>query len=459
MIEHLVDSAASAIPLRPISPAALAPWLTGREKRVAAWIEANHFSAASGKICIIPNGEGGIGEVLVGITEEDNLWPYGALPSALPEATYRLVEDGLDESAQNRAALGWALGAYGFARYKAKEHKLARLVWPANADRGAVERAAEATYLVRDLINTPSGDMGPAELAEAAERVGKAHGASVKVIVGDRLLDENYPAVHAVGRASVRAPRLIDLRWGRTGPKITLCGKGVCFDSGGLDIKSSANMKLMKKDMGGAAHMLGLAQMVMAAQLPVRLRLLIPAVENSISGNAYRPLDVVRTRKGLSVEIGNTDAEGRVILSDALTEADRESPDLLIDCATLTGAARVALGPELPALFSNHDASAESLIRHGQAERDPVWRLPLFKPYRRGLDSKVADLNNIWDSPFAGAITAALFLQEFVSPTTQWLHLDIMGWNTTSRPGRPEGGEAMGLRALYALVAERAMRG
>jgi len=301
--------------------------------------------------------------------------------------------------------------------------------------------------------------MGPAELAEAAERVGKAHGASVKVIVGDRLLDENYPAVHAVGRASVRAPRLIDLRWGRTGPKITLCGKGVCFDSGGLDIKSSANMKLMKKDMGGAAHMLGLAQMVMAAQLPVRLRLLIPAVENSISGNAYRPLDVVRTRKGLSVEIGNTDAEGRVILSDALTEADRESPDLLIDCATLTGAARVALGPEPPALFSNHDASAESLIRHGQAERDPVWRLPLFKPYRRGLDSKVADLNNIWDSPFAGAITAALFLQEFVSPTTPWLHLDIMGWNTTSRPGRPEGGEAMGLRALYALVAERAMRG
>ena len=459
MIEHLVDSAASAIPLRPISPAALAPWLTGREKRVAAWIEANHFSAASGKTCIIPNGEGGIGEVLVGITEEDNLWPYGALPSGLPEATYRLVEDGLDETAQNRAALGWALGAYGFARYKAKEHKLARLVWPANADRGAVARAAEATYLVRDLINTPSGDMGPAELAEAAERVGKAHGASVKVIVGDRLLDENYPAVHAVGRASVRAPRLIDLRWGRTGPKITLCGKGVCFDSGGLDIKSSANMKLMKKDMGGAAHMLGLAQMVMAAQLPVRLRLLIPAVENSISGNAYRPLDVVRTRKGLSVEIGNTDAEGRVILSDALTEADRESPDLLIDCATLTGAARVALGPELPALFSNHDASAESLIRHGQAERDPVWRLPLFKPYRRGLDSKVADLNNIWDSPFAGAITAALFLQEFVSPTTPWLHLDIMGWNTTSRPGRPEGGEAMGLRALYALVAERATRG
>ena len=459
MIECLVDSAAGAIPLRPISPAALGSWLAGREKRIATWIGANGFGAGSGKTCIIPNAEGGIGEVLVGVTDDENLWPYGGLPSSLPEATYRLVEDGLDETAQSRAALGWALGAYGFARYKAKEQKPARLVWPAKADRGGVERAAVATYLIRDLINTPSGDMGPAELAEAAERVGKAHGANVNIIVGDRLLDENYPAVHAVGRASIRAPRLIDLRWGRTGPKITLCGKGVCFDSGGLDIKSASNMKLMKKDMGGAAHVLGLAQMIMAAQLPVRLRMLIPAVENSISGNAYRPLDVVRTRKGLSVEIGNTDAEGRVILSDALTEADRESPDLLIDCATLTGAARVALGPELPALFSNHDASAEALIRHGQAERDPVWRLPLFKPYRRGLDSKVADLNNIWDSPFAGAITAALFLQEFVSPTTPWLHLDIMAWNTTSRPGRPEGGEAMGLRALYALVAERAAKG
>ena len=360
MIECLVDSAASAIPLRPISPSALGTWMTGRERRVAAWIEANHFSAASGKTCIIPNAEGGIGEVLVGISDDDNLWPYGGLPSSLPEATYRLVEDGLDETAQNRAALGWALGAYGFARYKAKEQKLARLVWPGKADRGGVERAAEATYLIRDLINTPAGDMGPAELAEAAERVGKAHGASVSVMLGDRLLDENFPAVHAVGRASVRPPRLIDLRWGRAGPKITLVGKGVCFDSGGLDIKSASSMKLMKKDMGGAAHVLGLAQMVMAAQLPVRLRMLIPAVENTVSGNAYRPVDVVRTRKGLSVEIGNTDAEGRVILSDALTEADREKPGSLIDCATLTGAARVALGPELPALFCNHDAIARN---------------------------------------------------------------------------------------------------
>lgn len=459
MIEHLVEPTASAITLRPLTSAALGVWLAAQEKRVSAWVEATRFTAASGKTCAIPDSEGGLGEVLVGIAEEDDLWPYGGLPSTLPEATYRLVEDGLDESAQSRAALGWALGAYGFTRYKAKERGLARLAWPAMADRGAAERAAEAIYLARDLINTPAGDMGPAELAEAAERVGKAHGAAVTVTVGESLVAENYPAIHAVGRASARAPRLIDLRWGRTGPRITLVGKGVCFDSGGLDLKSSSNMKLMKKDMGGAAHALGLAQMIMAAQLPVRLRMLIPAVENSIAGNAYRPLDVIRTRKGLTVEIGNTDAEGRIILSDALTEADRESPDLLIDCATLTGAARVALGPDLPALFSNHDATAEALIRHGLAERDPVWRLPLFKPYRRGLDSKIADLNNIWDSPYAGAITAALFLQEFVSPTTPWVHLDIMAWNTTSRPGRPEGGEAMGLRALYALVAERASRG
>ena len=456
MIEYLVESPGTAIPIRPLSGSALKAWLPRQEKRVAAWVEATRFAAASGRTCLVPDAEGGIGEVLVGIAEEDDLWPYGGLPSTLPEGAYRLVEDGLDAGAQARAALGWALGAYGFARYKATERAPARLAWPDKADRGAVERAAGAIYLVRDLINTPAGDMGPAELADAAERVGSAHGAAVSVIVGEALLQENYPAIHAVGRASERAPRLIDLHWGRTGPRITLVGKGVCFDSGGLDIKTAGNMKLMKKDMGGAAHVLGLAQMIMAAQLPVRLRMLIPAVENSISGNAFRPLDVLRTRKGLTVEVGNTDAEGRLILCDTLAEADREGPDLLIDCATLTGAARVALGPDLPALFSNHDATAEALLRHGTAERDPLWRMPLFKPYRRGLDSKVADLNNIWDSPFAGAITAALFLQEFVSAKTPWLHLDLMAWNATSRPGRPEGGEAMGLRALYALVAERA---
>jgi leucyl aminopeptidase len=459
MIEHLVDDAAAAIPLRPLTPAALASWLAGQDRQTAAWVEANRFAAAAGKTCLVPDAEGRIREALVGIDPKDDVWVYGGLPQSLPEAVYRLVEDGLDAARQSQAALGWALGTYVFARYRSKERSCASLVWPGGADRAQVERAVEATFLVRDLVNTPAGDMGPAELADAAERVARRFGAECAVTVGDALLAKNYPAIHAVGRASARAPRLIDLRWGRAGPKITLAGKGVCFDSGGLDIKSSANMKLMKKDMGGAAHMLALAQMVMAAALPVRLRLLIPAVENSVAGNAYRPLDVIATRKGLTVEIGNTDAEGRVILADALAEADAERPDLLIDCATLTGAARIALGPELPALFSNHDASAAALLRHGLVEQDPLWRLPLHQGYRRGLDSKVADLNNIWDSPFAGAIVAALFLQEFVSAATPWLHLDIMAWNPTAKPGRPEGGEAQGLRALYALLAERAAAG
>jgi leucyl aminopeptidase len=265
--------------------------------------------------------------------------------------------------------------------------------------------------------------------------------------------------VHAVGRASSRPPRLVDLRWGRHGPRITLIGKGVCFDSGGLDLKSSSGMKLMKKDMGGAAHVLALAQMIMAANLRVRLRVLVPAVENSVSGDAFRPLDILPTRKGLTVEIGNTDAEGRLILCDALAEADREKPDLIVDCATLTGAARVALGPELPALFCNDDATADALLRHGLAERDPLWRLPLHAGYRRQLDSKIADLNNAPDWPFAGAIIGALFLAEFVDAATPWVHIDMMAWNTAGRPGRPEGGEATGLRALYAMIAERAAGG
>jgi len=276
------------------------------------------------------------------------------------------------------------------------------------------------------------------------------------VIVGDELLKRNYPSIHAVGRASSRAPRLIDLRWGNRGPKVTLVGKGVCFDSGGLDLKSSANMLQMKKDMGGAAHVLGLAQMIMAAGLPLRLRVLIPAVENSVSANAYRPLDIIRSRKGITVEIGNTDAEGRVILSDALAEADSEKPDLLIDMATLTGAARVALGPDLPALFANDDGLAEQALKHGKAADDPLWRMPLFKPYRKMIDSPVADINNSGDSPFAGSITAALFLADFVDPATRWIHLDIMAWNGRTRPGKPEGGEAVAIRGLYGMIAELA---
>jgi leucyl aminopeptidase len=317
----------------------------------------------------------------------------------------------------------------------------------------------EAIYLVRDLINTPAGDMGPAELAQAATKLAERHKARISVITGAALLKKNYPAIHAVGRASSRAPRLIDLRWGAKGPRVTLVGKGVCFDSGGLDLKAAAGMRLMKKDMGGAAHALGLASMIMAARLPLRLRVLIPAVENSVSGDAFRPGDVLPTRKGLSVEIGNTDAEGRLVLCDALAEADSEDPELIVDFATLTGAARIALGAELPAMFCNDDGVAEALLAQGLAAQDPVWRLPLHAPYRRLLDSQVADINNISSGALGGAIMAALFMSEFVRPKTPWVHLDIMAWNPSSRPGRPEGGEAMGLRATYALIEELARPG
>ncbi len=306
---------------------------------------------------------------------------------------------------------------------------------------------------MRDLINTPAADLGPEELASG-------HGAACRVVVGEKLLEENYPALHTVGRGSAREPRLADLVWtgsgaGHNPPKVTLVGKGVCFDTGGLDLKSSGGMHLMKKDMGGAAQVLGLAKMVMAADLPVRLRVLVGAAENSVSATAMRPLDVIRTRKGITVEVGNTDAEGRLVMCDLLAEGDAEKPDLLVDCATLTGAARVALGAELAALFCNDDTLAEDLLAAGSAASDPFWRLPLWRPYRSFLDSRIADLNNVSSRPLAGAITAALYLQEFVSASTPWVHLDIMGWNPSTRPGRPEGGEATGMRALYALIAGR----
>ncbi|MGH9320777.1 MAG: leucyl aminopeptidase family protein, partial [Vicinamibacteria bacterium] len=362
------------------------------------------------------------------------------------------------------AALGFALGTYRFERLRKsseKEKELARLAWPEGSDRKRVTSAAEATMLVRDLINTPASDLGPAELASAAEDVAKKYQGALRVIVGDALLEQGYPAIHAVGRAAApdRAPRLIDVTFGEPSlPKVTLVGKGVCFDSGGLDLKPANNMKLMKKDMGGGAHVLGLASMIGDAGIPVRLRVLIPAVENSVSGSALRPLDVVRTRKGTTIEIGNTDAEGRVVLADALAEASSESPALLLDFATLTGAARVALGAELPALFCNDEPTAAALVAKAEAESDPLWRMPLFKPYRKQIESKVADLTNSTDSPLAGAITAALFLQEFVSAGIPWAHVDLMAWNTSSRPGRPEGGEAMGMRAAYAVIEERFSR-
>jgi leucyl aminopeptidase len=400
----------------------------------------------------VPDGQGGLSQVLVGIEEGIDRWSMAALPTSLPKGDYKLAES-VDGSEAEAACFAWAIGGYRFQRYKKRDGALARLVWPAGIDCAAIRRTVAALTLARDLINTPAEDMGPPHLAEAAKQVAKAHKAKFSVIVGDDLLKRNYPAIHAVGRAAAQPPRLIDMSWGTGGPRLTLVGKGVCFDSGGLDLKPSSGMLMMKKDMGGAALMLALAQMIMDAGLKIRLRLLIPAVENAVSGNSYRPMDVIRTRKGITVEIGNTDAEGRLILCDALAEAESGHPDLILDAATLTGAARVALGPELPALFSNDDDTAAALLRHGKLEGDPLWQLPLWKGYRRMLDSKVADINNMGSGPYAGAITAALYLQEFIDPGMRWAHIDTMAWNTRDRPGRPEGGEAFCLRALFAFVS------
>jgi leucyl aminopeptidase len=457
MAFSLIDDDAGAVPITVLSEPGFEAWREAAPEREREWVVATGFSAEAGKVSLVPDKEGRLGRVLVGMPEEGSaMWALAGLSESLPTGGYRLdgVPEGTDAS---HLALGWALGTYAFDLYREKKKETkARLVWPEGADRGFVERLASAVCLARDLINTPASDLGPAELAEAAERVAASAGAKCRVIAGGALLAENYPTIHAVGRASNRAPRLVDITWGEaSAPKVSLVGKGVCFDTGGLDLKPASGMRLMKKDMGGAAIVLALGQAIMQAGLPVRLRILLPLVENAVSGNAMRPLDIVRTRKGITVEIGNTDAEGRLILCDALAEACRESPAMLVDIATLTGAARVALGPELPALFCNDDALAAGVIEAGAMEDDPLWRMPLWLPYRKMIESKAADINNVSEAPHAGAITAALYLQEFVEPEIPWAHIDAMAWNTRARPGRPEGAEAQTLRALYAHIAQR----
>lgn len=445
------DDAAPSIPLIPVTSESI----TALSQAAASWAEASAYRGKPGEVLLLPGGEQGpVGGALVGTEGEDDLWSWGGAATALPKGRYR-IDSGLSQNAATRAALGWALGCYRFTRYKSGMREAPELVWPDGADRAGATAAARATWLVRDLINTPAADMGPEHLAGTATALAQEFGADCTVTVGDDLIAQNYPAIHAVGRAAAQAPRLIDLTRGNPEhPKITLVGKGVCFDTGGLDMKPTRGMDLMKKDMGGGAVVLGLAHMIMAADLPVRLRVLVPAVENSVAGNAMRPRDVLQTRKGLSVEIGNTDAEGRLVLADALTAASEDNPALVLDYATLTGSARSAVGTEIAAMFSPDDSLADSLYRHGVAEEDPVWRMPLWQPYRRLIDSKVADINNVGSSPYAGAITAALFLSEFVGGDIPWAHFDIMAWNAGNRPGRPEGGEAMGMRAAFAAIGE-----
>ncbi len=443
-----------AVPISVFDAPGLAAWLAEQPPETGRWVRANGFKPKAGAFCPLPGPDGRIARILCGRdAETPELWRIAALPARLPPGSYRL-EAGADPAA---AALGWMLGAYRFDRYKtaaAKERPILGL--PGGIDRTRLAATAGAVFLARDLINTPAEDLKPSDLAAAARTVAEEHGADLRITVGRDLLRRNYPAIHAVGRAAADAPRLIDFSRGDPAlPKVTLVGKGVCFDSGGLDVKSAPAMKLMKKDMGGAATVLGLARLIMALDLPVRLRVLIPAVENAIAGNAYRPMDVIRTRSGLTVEIGHTDAEGRVILSDALADAAAERPDLLLDVATLTGAARIALGPELPALFCNDDGLAHDLLSHGAATDDPLWRLPLWPGYRRTIEGRAGDITNAPESPFAGAITAALFLERFVGDSIPWAHIDTMAWNATARPGRPKGGEAQALRALFAMIEAR----
>ncbi len=446
----LTDDSTSAIPLTPVAKDNYDTWLEAVPAGEREWLKTTGFTAEPGKFAFLPADDGRAARVVVGADlEKDPVWALAGLPEALPEGRYKL-DANVNAGRATSLTLGWSLGAYAFTRYKAPKRGFAELVWPQGADHAEVQHLTRSVFLARDLINTPCEDLGPPDRAAAAIAVAREFDARTSVVAGDDLLKENYPTIHAVGRASARAPHLIDIKWGdERAPKVTLVGKGVCFDTGGLDLKTPPNMLQMKKDMGGAAIVLGLARALMAARTPIRLRVLIPAVENSVSANAIRPLDIVRTRSGKTVEIGNTDTEGRLILCDALFEGDSERPEMLIDFATLTGAARVALGPEVQALFSNNDELANEILGVSADVADPIWRMPIWKPYRKMIDSKVADFNNVSDSPHAGAIIGALYLSEFVGEKTAWAHLDVFASNAKAAPGRPEGGEATGLRALY----------
>ncbi len=447
------------------SPHSRPVWLVvkGRLERSGApasalgWAEANGFDGEAGRVLVLPSPEGAVAGALLGIGEPDDSGQArllaGRLARGLPGGDWHL--ESLCEDA-NLAALAFLMGGYQFTRYRKAEGKPVRLALPAGADEAQTRRAAEAVRLTRDLINTPANDMGPEALERAARDLGQRHGAVFDVTAGDALLEKNFPMIHAVGRAGAQAPRLIDFYWGEENhPKVTLVGKGVCFDTGGLDIKPASGMLLMKKDMGGAANVLGLASMIMDARLPVRLRVLIPAVENAIAGDAFRPGDVLQSRKGPTVEIGNTDAEGRLVLADALALADEEKPELLIGMATLTGAARVALGPDLPPFYTHDERLAADIAAAARTAADPLWRMPLWKPYAPKLASRVADLNNVTTDGFAGSVTAALFLDRFVERTKAYAHFDIFGWTPVEKPAAPVGGEAQGIRALHHVLGQR----
>ncbi len=440
--------------LIPLKNADFKSWLNALSQNRRQWVDVSGFKARPGQFCNLP-GEGDEAPSCVfGMQKDGWLGQLAPLVKKVPQGIYRLQCDWSQEQ-RLQASLGWGLAAYGFERYRKLSHSPAELLLDEDIDRQA-RALCDAQNLVRDLVNTPTEHMGPQQLAEAVTSQADRFNADCDAIVGADLLTRNYPAIHAVGRASDREPRLIELTWGdESAPVLALVGKGVCFDTGGLDLKSARGMALMKKDMGGGAHALALASLVMQHKLPVRLLLLIPAVENSVAGNAYRPGDVIDTRKGLTVEIGNTDAEGRLVLADALAHACEQMPDLVIDFATLTGAARVAMGPELTPLFSNHIEVAHAIQDAGDEVEDPMWTLPLYQPYRKLIESPIADLNNSGKSSYGGCITAALFLENFVDADIPWVHIDTFSWNQFDKPGRPQGGEALGLRAVFRYLQSR----
>jgi leucyl aminopeptidase len=453
----LLDAVRTAIPIHLVTAADWPAFMAGLPRTARAFAQAQGFEPAAGRHIILPNPKGDIAMVVCGAepmaARRRDPFAAGRLAALLPAGNYRFAKR--PERAE-LVALSWLLSGYKFDRYRTPRPCTARLVVPKGVDGADISRIHDAVVLARDLINTPANDLGPAELESAIRVLGAAHGANVSSVEGDELTARGFHMIHAVGKGSTRAPRLVDLTWGDPGhPRVTLVGKGICFDTGGYNIKPDASMLMMKKDMGGAATAIAAASMIMAAKLPVRLRLLVPCAENMISGSAFRPGDVLKSYKGLSVEIGNTDAEGRLVLGDALALGDEEHPALMIDYATLTGAARVALGPDLPPVFTHDAKLSADIARLGESVNDPVWPMPLWPPYDAMLDSKLADVNHISGGAFAGAITAALFLNRFVSNCTSYAHFDIFAWNNSTKPGRPEGGECMAARLTYALVKER----
>lgn len=456
MLDCFVPESSQSISLQIVALSQYPAWLANQDKLTQQWLSSINHVAKANALAVIPNQQGELNFAIYVVDDDASFWAFSSLPHALPAKHFKLNSDYFkNDIVLQNFALAWGLASYQFKYYKKDAKSLAKLVLDKRFNEKYIYAMLSACYLTQDLINFAPHDMMPEQLAERAEEIAKQHAAEFSQIVGEDLLTHNYPAIYTVGKASINKPRLIDIRYGQKHHyKLTLVGKGVCFDSGGLTIKPLSGMLLMKKDMAGAAHALGLAQIIMELDLPIQLRVLIPAVENAISGDAYRPGDVITTRSGITVEVTNTDAEGRLVLCDALAEAIQDKPNLLIDFSTLTGAQRVALGTEIAGMFCNNNEVAEKILKASIAVQDPIWQLPLHKPYRELMNSQVANIKNSSSSPYAGAITAALFLQDFVPADIPWIHLDFNAWNTMSKLGRPEGPEVITLRALVHFLQQ-----